>query len=61
MELAGNAARDTHRSRITPRHVFLAVANDQELNQVTFHLILYTFKQHLTRNPAVAQKKAKHR
>jgi len=34
LELAGNAARDNKKSRITPRHILLAVANDQELNQV---------------------------
>lgn len=35
LELAGNAARDNKKGRITPRHIKLAVANDDELNQVT--------------------------
>lgn len=35
LELAGNAARDNKKGRITPRHIKLAVANDEELNQVT--------------------------
>jgi histone H2A len=34
LELAGNAARDNHRNRITPRHLNLAVRRDEELNKV---------------------------
>jgi histone H2A len=32
LELAGDVAQDSHRSRITPRHIQLAVRNDEELN-----------------------------
>ncbi|PIK61858.1 putative core histone macro-H2A.1 [Apostichopus japonicus] len=34
LELAGNAARDNRRARITPRHILLAIANDMELHML---------------------------
>lgn len=32
LELSGNASRDNKRTRIAPRHILLAVRNDEELN-----------------------------
>ncbi|XP_065864974.1 histone H2A-like [Euphorbia lathyris] len=34
LELAGNAARDNKKSRIIPRHILLAVRNDEELRKL---------------------------
>lgn len=34
LELSGNAARDNKKTRIIPRHIQLAVRNDEELNKL---------------------------
>ena len=34
LELAGNAAKDQKKNRINPRHILLAVRNDEELNKM---------------------------
>ena len=34
LELSGNAAKDNKKTRISPRHICLAVKNDEEFNKV---------------------------
>ncbi|XP_009932869.1 uncharacterized protein LOC104329445 [Opisthocomus hoazin] len=40
LELAGNAARENKKARIVPRHIQLAVRNDDELNKVFSRVII---------------------
>jgi len=40
VELAGNACRDNKRKTINPRHLMLAVRNDEELSKLFAHAII---------------------
>ena len=63
LELAGNAAKDNKRSRITPRHIQLAVRSDDELNRFFANAIIASGgvlpNIHQSLMPAKKGKKAK--
>ncbi|KAK2955345.1 putative Histone H2A-IV [Blattamonas nauphoetae] len=40
LELAGNAAKEHKKARIVPRHVLLAVRNDEELSKLLGHVTI---------------------
>jgi len=40
LELAGNAAKDQKKTRINPRHILLAIRNDEELNRMLVNTVI---------------------
>nr|AAB00193.1 histone H2A [Triticum aestivum]CAA64423.1 histone H2A [Triticum aestivum] len=67
LELAGNAAKDNKKTRIIPRHLLLAVRNDQELGRLLAGVtiahggVIPTINSVLLpkKSPAAAEKEAK--
>jgi histone H2A len=63
LELAGNAAKDNKKSRIIPRHISLAVRNDEELNRLMANTtianggVLPNINQHLLPSKGKEEKK----
>merc|ERR1739848_185125 len=40
LELAGNAAKDNKKTRVVPRHILLAIRNDEELNKLMANTVI---------------------
>jgi histone H2A len=40
LEISGNIARDFKKQRIVPRHIQLAIRNDEELNNLLQHVVI---------------------
>ncbi|KAF4351228.1 hypothetical protein CsatB_006785 [Cannabis sativa] len=59
LELAGNAARDNKKNRINPRHVQLAVRNDEELGKLLHGVTIASGGVLPNINPVLLPKKSK--
>ncbi|XP_006650512.1 probable histone H2AXa [Oryza brachyantha] len=58
LELAGNAARDNKKNRIVPRHIQLAVRNDEELGRLMGNVTIAAGGVLPNINPVLLPKKA---
>ena len=61
LELAGNAARDNKKSRITPRHICLAIRNDEELNKLLGNVTIPQGGALPSIHPVLVPKKKEHK
>ena len=59
LELAGNATKDAKKTRIVPRHVQLAVRNDEELNKLLANVTIAAGGVVPDINPALEKKSKK--
>ncbi|KAJ3699419.1 hypothetical protein LUZ61_003124 [Rhynchospora tenuis] len=59
LELAGNAARDNKKNRIVPRHVLLAIRNDEELGKLLAGVTIAAGGVLPNINPVLLPKKTK--
>jgi histone H2A len=59
LELAGNAARDNKKNRIVPRHVLLAIRNDEELGRLLAGVTIASGGVLPNINPVLLPKKTK--
>ncbi|OAF68515.1 hypothetical protein A3Q56_03664 [Intoshia linei] len=59
LELAGNAARDNKKTRIIPRHLQLAIRNDEELNRLLSKITISQGGVLPHINPSLVPKKGK--